>query len=140
MTIDGLSVEIIADIHIESEVSAVIGLVFDTSGKLLVINNHRGWDFPGGHVEADETPSEALKRELLEEASATIKNVQPFLSAGNDKVMIFYIALLEKLLPFEGRHETTARKLIDAWAFEDIYVGGTPDLVKHVLTEAQKRL
>lgn len=89
MTIDGLSVQFITDINDETDVSAVIGLVFDTSGRLLVINNQRGWDFPGGHVEADETPSEALRRELMEEACATIKNVRPFLSAGNDKVMIF---------------------------------------------------
>lgn len=35
---------------------------------------HKGWwEFPGGKIEAEETPQEALKREILEELSVTIK-------------------------------------------------------------------
>ena len=37
-------------------------------GKYIMVNhNERTWEFPGGHIEGDETPLEAAKRELKEE-------------------------------------------------------------------------
>ena len=32
-----------------------------------------GWEFPGGKVEPDETPQQALKRDIMEELSTEIK-------------------------------------------------------------------
>ncbi len=44
-----------------------------TDGKnVLLIETTRGWEFPGGHIEENETIEEAVEREALEEAGITL--------------------------------------------------------------------
>lgn len=51
----------------------VVAALIESDGKLLVCQRRRGsrfelmWEFPGGKVEASESPEAALARELLEE-------------------------------------------------------------------------
>ena len=47
---------------------AVSGLISHPNGEILLIRGpRRGWEFPGGQVEAGETLLEALQREIREE-------------------------------------------------------------------------
>lgn len=58
--------------HIE-----VVAAIICRDGKILAVQRGYGewkgwWEFPGGKMEADEAPEDALKREILEELSAPI--------------------------------------------------------------------
>ena len=71
-------------------VSAVFVLAF-CEGRILAVQNERGWDIPGGHLEPGESPLDALRRELAEEAGASVKRICPIgtLSLpGAEKVML----------------------------------------------------
>lgn len=55
------------------ELEVVCAVIIDAEARVLICQRAEGkaqagfWEFPGGKVEADETPEAALQRELLEE-------------------------------------------------------------------------
>ena len=49
------------------------GVVYKDGKVLLIRSERRGWEFPGGKVEAGETPQQALKREIEEELNTEIE-------------------------------------------------------------------
>lgn len=56
----------------------VVGAVIVDDGKVLCAQRGPGalsgmWEFPGGKIEAGETPREALEREITEELHCTVK-------------------------------------------------------------------
>jgi 8-oxo-dGTP diphosphatase len=56
-------------------VEVAAGLIRDAAGRYLITRRRRGshlaglWEFPGGKLEAGETPAAGLQRELQEELS-----------------------------------------------------------------------
>ncbi|KKT39932.1 hypothetical protein A3K29_03895 [Candidatus Collierbacteria bacterium RIFOXYB2_FULL_46_14] len=54
----------------------VYGVVFNSDGQMLIQRRElRPWCLAGGTVEEGETAEQALRRELIEEADVTIKNL-----------------------------------------------------------------
>lgn len=86
----------------------------------------RDWDIPGGHVDAGETPEETARRELYEEAGATVGIVRVI---GYDKFIVhaaapegyryphpvsyqlFYWGRITLLDPFTPTKEALERRL-----------------------------
>lgn len=58
-------------------VEVAAGLIRDERGRYLITRRRRGshleglWEFPGGKLEAQETPAACLRRELTEELTAS---------------------------------------------------------------------
>jgi len=58
-------------------IEVAAALIRDRAGRYLITQRRRGshlaglWEFPGGKLEVGETPAACLRRELIEELSAT---------------------------------------------------------------------
>ena len=78
------------------QTTGVFAAIFDEGGRILCVRMNygkRGWTTPGGRVESDESPLDALKREVLEETGLEIEpgNLIGIYSkpAENDIVLCF---------------------------------------------------
>ena len=73
----------IFDIIVMKQIEVVAAIIHDAEGRIFATQRGYGewkdwWEFPGGKMEAGETPKEALKREIREELSTEI-SVDEFL-------------------------------------------------------------
>ncbi|HEX5582710.1 NUDIX hydrolase [Gaiella sp.] len=110
-------------------VTAVHLLAFDRDSLLMVDvrADGRGWNPPGGHREADESPEEAATREAQEEACAIIGDLSPFgfqhIRRSNqavdgpyphpDSYQVFLLGRVLRLDPFVETDEVSARALLE---------------------------
>jgi 8-oxo-dGTP diphosphatase len=71
-------------------VHVAVGVILDTEHNILITRRapdaHQGdlWEFPGGKVEADESLSQALARELREELGIFIGRTTELLQVRHD--------------------------------------------------------
>lgn len=96
----------------------VSGYIFNDKNQLLIVKGGKTWTVPGGHPEQGETQFETLKREIIEEACVTIKDIK-YLGAvevvenGETYYQLRYTAKVNKILPFKGEWETDERLFVD---------------------------
>jgi 8-oxo-dGTP diphosphatase len=55
---------------------AVVSVLFSAGQFVMVRHKDRGWEFPGGRRQGNETYQETAAREILEETGARIKEIQ----------------------------------------------------------------
>ncbi len=131
---------------------SAFGFAFDGNRVLLTRLKTRGWDIPGGRIEAGETPEQAAIREVWEEARARVKIVE-LLGIQELEIMgprpanhrwsyplsvqVYFLCEIEELLPFEGNAETGERGF-----FAPGEARGVPTMVNHaaIYEEALRRL
>jgi 8-oxo-dGTP diphosphatase len=90
----------------------VSGLILRPSQQVLLVNHKKlgVWLYPGGHIEAGETPDEALLREVFEETGLKIKilsELDKTLADEDADVSVLhtpYLVLCEKINNFEDPH------------------------------------
>ncbi|OGG45547.1 hypothetical protein A2673_00870 [Candidatus Kaiserbacteria bacterium RIFCSPHIGHO2_01_FULL_50_13] len=120
-------------------------IIFDEHGKLLLVKAHykKHWSLPGGLVDADESPHDACKREVLEEAGLTLKKLSllcvhyvPKDDSFGDRIQFTFFG--GEVMPEEQRKVKCGEDEIEECRFvsqeEAIELSGGPE------TRASKRL
>lgn len=111
----------------------VVPITFD--GNIIAVNIiSRGWDIPGGHIDAGElSPITALSREASEEAQITV--VDPVLidvlelksdtlsSLVAKPYMALYAARVDKVDEFTPNEEVSTREIMTTETFIENYFG-----------------
>ncbi|MGI2261416.1 8-oxo-dGTP diphosphatase MutT [Shewanella sp. GXUN23E] len=71
-------------------IHVAVGVIINDNNEILLAKRpehlHQGgkWEFPGGKVEAGETVTQALARELEEEVALEVKATKPFMELSFD--------------------------------------------------------
>lgn len=95
--------------------------IYNSHGQLLLVKNRDGnYSLPGGTVEDEEDVLSTCEREILEEASVTVKDMLRMGSInvtsedGEDYLQVRYVGKLDEELPFDSdEFETTERVWVD---------------------------
>jgi 8-oxo-dGTP diphosphatase len=126
------------------DVTSVAAIPFTSKGSLVVVDlYHRGLDLPGGHVEPGETsPEQTLKREVMEEASMTIKSpvlvevIESDYFDDHSSYMLIYGVFVDELLDFVPNDESRDRIIVSKEDFIDRYEAGGKVLMKKAVDDA----
>ena len=120
----------------------VRGLVFDAQGRVFLIKHSyvTGWHLPGGGVEAGETLSMALERELREEGNIELIGPPELYAvywnrriAWRDHVALYVVRSFRQSAPPQPNREIIAHGFFAPEAFPDGATASTRARVAEVL-------
>jgi len=135
-------------------ITSVHGFCFKDDKLLLVKLNNRGWDFPGGHIENDETPEACIKREAYEEGFVSgsclllgyiivdhsenpkWNNRSPYPKIG---YQVFYRMDIDQVFEFEGIYESSERIFINPNEITQYYHDWN-NIYQEILFQAMKNI
>ena len=131
-----------APIPPNTRVTQVAGMCFTGGGEILLVSAGDGrWGLPGGHPEPGESWRAALRREVLEEACATVRE-EIYLGAQcvereneTPQYQLRYWARVA-LDSFAPKHEITARTLVLPTEFTHRLAWGKSPIASELLTVA----
>lgn len=127
-------------------------------GRALLWCRQKGkktWELPGGHIEAEETPLDAAKRELFEETGAAEFSIRPvFDYASGGAAGVVYLAEVQKLGPLpesEMEEVRAAGEIPGVWSwpaiqpeilrhYRELFEGEKPEFLYHGSPERVSRL
>jgi len=71
---------------------SVSGIMYDSSGKILLVRQREGeiWSTPGGVVEPDESPADAVVREVGEETGLDVRPLRVLGVFGGPAFVVRY--------------------------------------------------
>lgn len=131
-----------------AKITSVSAVIFDEADSILAVRlKNRGIDIPGGHTEpGDANAEETLRREVLEEASATIKGLtlievieSDYFGSNPDKAsyMLIYAARVDQLLPYdESDNMASERVALTSDLFLAQYSAGDTELMEELVKKA----
>jgi 8-oxo-dGTP diphosphatase len=135
------------DDSLPDDLPAPAALVFPFYGDRIVLADiaTRGWCIPSGHIEADETPEAAVRREAFEEAGASLGAVVYigyFLltnaRTGYQRRAPTYIAAVQGLSAIPEGSESRGMQLVNVEDVAGMYFSWD-ELLAAVFTYAQRR-
>jgi 8-oxo-dGTP diphosphatase len=115
-------------------------------GKWIFVRHHERttWEIAGGHIEKDETPDEAARRELMEETGATNFNLECIATYSvtiNDRILWgrLYLAEVKELGEIPDISEIAEMILSRNFPEENTHPLIQPLLFKKALEYLEKR-
>lgn len=113
--------------------ASVGAVILNKKGEILLLEHllrpGSGWGMPGGFIEHDEQPEEALKREIREETGLELKNIEMFRA----RVVSRHIEFIFCAEADGGKAEVKSREITAAEWFEF-------DKMPDEMSSAQKKI
>ena len=100
---------------IEKKVIRVKAFIINSKGKILIAHNNNTYQFPGGHVEDNESLADCLIREVQEEVGIDIESLdEPFF----------------KVVTYDDKYFGTGKNVLNSIYYYRVITDQEPDLSK----------
>ncbi len=126
-------------------INVAVGVIINAENQILISKRldhlHQGgkWEFPGGKIEAAETTSQALIRELKEEVDLTILSTEPLMTQSFDYPDKHVLLDIHLVRHFSGHAQGLESQLVQWVSFADIGNYTFPD-ANYAILEKLKTL